>query len=201
MTLRTTPARPVPCVLLAFALLASGSLRAAQPPDGASLFAGQAPIGTGAQSMALLFDTSALSTEQLNAAVTAAMLALEQVSTRRMSIVTLDPGLRIVADFTSQQADLRAALESVRTPDPTGSRATPQLADAPSSIQSARARSIGAVCETMAPFQDRKALVYFSAGPSALSGDDQRELRAALATCARSNVSVYPVDARGLSRG
>jgi hypothetical protein len=54
------------------------------------------------------------------------------------------------------------------------------------------------VCQELAPIQQKKALLYFSAGMSRSGDDNQIELRSATSTCNRGNVSIYAVDTRGL---
>src|SRR5678816_2873504 len=61
-----------------------------------------------------------------------------------------------------------------------------------------RLRAIKTLCSTIAPLQQRKAMMYFSAGMSRSGDDNQIELNAATNTCRRGNVLIYPVDSRGL---
>jgi VWFA-related protein len=51
----------------------------------------------------------------------------------------------------------------------------------------------------LAPYPERKALVYFSSGVQKTGVDNQSQLRATVNTAVQSNVAFYPVDARGLT--
>jgi VWFA-related protein len=51
----------------------------------------------------------------------------------------------------------------------------------------------------LAPYPEKKALVYFSSGVEKTGVDNQSQLRATINTAVRSNVSFYPIDARGLT--
>ncbi len=54
------------------------------------------------------------------------------------------------------------------------------------------------LAEALAPIQQKKAILYFSAGMQRNGTDNQVELRAAVNAAVRANVAIYPVDARGL---
>jgi hypothetical protein len=61
-----------------------------------------------------------------------------------------------------------------------------------------RLRGIKTICEALTPIQQKKAIMYFSAGMSRNGSDNQVELRAATNACKRSNTMLDTVDARGL---
>ena len=61
-----------------------------------------------------------------------------------------------------------------------------------------RLRALKAVADTLAPIDQKKAVLYFSAGLQRSGEDNQVELRAAINAAVRAHVSIYPVDARGL---
>jgi hypothetical protein len=62
-----------------------------------------------------------------------------------------------------------------------------------------RLRAITTVCQTIAPIQERKAMLYFSGAAVGRDAVDQAELNNATHACRRGNVQIYPVDARGLA--
>ncbi len=64
-----------------------------------------------------------------------------------------------------------------------------------------RLAALKTLCQELAPIQQKKALLYFSAGMSRSGDDNQIELRSATSTCNRGNVTIYPVDTRGLAGG
>jgi hypothetical protein len=61
-----------------------------------------------------------------------------------------------------------------------------------------RLRALKTLAETLAPIEQKKAIVYFSAGMQRSGQDNQIELRAAINSAVRANVSIYPIDTRGL---
>jgi hypothetical protein len=55
------------------------------------------------------------------------------------------------------------------------------------------------LCEALAPIEQKKAILYFSAGMSRSGSDNQVELRAVINAANKANTSIYPVDSRGLT--
>ena len=58
--------------------------------------------------------------------------------------------------------------------------------------------TLGAAAKMLAAFPEKKALLYFSGGITQSGFDNQASLEAAVNAAKRSNVAVYPIDARGL---
>ena len=61
-----------------------------------------------------------------------------------------------------------------------------------------RLRALKTLAEALAPIEQKKAILYFSAGMQRSGQDNQVELRAAINAAVRANVAIYPVDTRGL---
>ena len=61
-----------------------------------------------------------------------------------------------------------------------------------------RLRALRTLAETLAPIEQKKAIVYFSAGMQRSGQDNQVELRAAINASVRAHVAIYPIDTRGL---
>ena len=61
-----------------------------------------------------------------------------------------------------------------------------------------RLRALRTLADALKPIQQKKAIIYFSAGMQRNGTDNQVELRAAVNASVRANVAIYPVDARGL---
>ena len=61
-----------------------------------------------------------------------------------------------------------------------------------------RLRALKALAETLAPIEQKKSILYFSAGMQRSGDDNQVELRAAINAAVRAHVAIYPVDTRGL---
>jgi hypothetical protein len=62
----------------------------------------------------------------------------------------------------------------------------------------ARLRAIKTLADALAPVEQKKAILYFSSGMARSGSDNQVELRTAISAAVRANVSLYPVDTRGL---
>ncbi len=54
-------------------------------------------------------------------------------------------------------------------------------------------------CKMLASFPEKKALMYFSGGIAQSGTDNQAELLKAVNVCKKSNVSIDPIDARGMT--
>lgn len=61
-----------------------------------------------------------------------------------------------------------------------------------------RLKAIRTLSEKLQDIEQKKAIVYFSAGMQKSGSDNQVELRLAVNSAVRANVSIYPVDTRGL---
>jgi VWFA-related protein len=58
--------------------------------------------------------------------------------------------------------------------------------------------TLEAAAKLLAAFPEKKALIYFSSGISKSGFDNQAQLDSATNTAKKSNVAIYPIDARGL---
>jgi VWFA-related protein len=58
--------------------------------------------------------------------------------------------------------------------------------------------TLESAAKMLAPFPEKKALMYFSSGITKSGNDNQASLDAAVNAAKRSNVAFYPIDARGL---
>lgn len=120
-----------------------------------------------------------------------------------IAVATTGSRLNVVKDFTSSREELIAALQSPdlstgTAPDlATLAKPTNEPANT-SAVPTVRLRALTTLCETIAPIQQKKALFYFGSGISRPADVVQGELRTAAETCSRANVTIYPVDARGI---
>ena len=170
----------------------------------------------------LVFDTSSMEPDNVQKAVDA---AAEWVDSRMTSadlvaVATIGSGLQILSDFTSNAEQVHAALStlsaahgtafdavdaSTAATDDALQSATDDSASVDQSAQEldtfnndVRLRALKTLAEALQPIQQKKALIYFSSGMERSGTDNQVELRAAVNAAVRANVSIYPVDARGL---
>ncbi len=59
--------------------------------------------------------------------------------------------------------------------------------------------TIATAAKLLAPFPEKKALMYFSSGITQSGLDNQAELMKLINTAKKANVAIYPVDARGMT--
>jgi VWFA-related protein len=175
----------------------------------------------GRRVLVLLFDLSSLQPEDVQRAVDAGQqyVDMQMSPADLIAVVTIGTRIDVLTDFTSDREAVRAALQGLSYTDGT---ATPPIdastvatdeADAAGDTDATtttddtgfdtfnndvRLRALKTLAETLAPIEQKKAVLYFSAGLARQGQDNQVELRAATNAAVRANVAIYPVDARGL---
>jgi VWFA-related protein len=137
-----------------------------------------------------------------------------------VAVATIGSGLQILSDFSSDREQVHAALSTLSAAHGTAYAAVDaDTAATDEALQSAtddsttvdqsaqeldtfnndvRLRALKTLAEALQPIQQKKALIYFSAGMERSGTDNQVELRAAVNAAVRANISIYPVDSRGL---
>jgi VWFA-related protein len=170
--------------------------------------------------LTIVFDVSSMQPEDVQRAVEDARdwVDTKMTGADLVAIITIGSRLNVLTDFTSSREDALGALQALAynegtEVDPqavataateaeaaaTESEATATEADAFQEFNNdVRLRALKTVCQELTPIQQKKALLYFSAGMRRSGDDNQIELRSATSTCNRGNVSIYAVDTRGL---
>src|SRR6266545_722469 len=167
----------------------------------------------------LLFDISSMQPEDVQRAVDSATKYVnEKMSPADMvAVATVSSMLEVLTDFTADRAKVDAALatlgykEGTATPPPAADTvATDEQTAADESTASedtaaldmfnndVRLRALKALAETLAPIEQKKSILYFSAGMQRSGEDNQVELRTAINAAVRAHVAIYTVDTRGL---
>ncbi|MEO6221933.1 MAG: VWA domain-containing protein [Vicinamibacterales bacterium] len=169
----------------------------------------------------LLFDTSSMQPEDVQRSVDSARkyVSTEMSSADLVAVATVSTVLNVLTDFTGDTAKVTAALnqlaysDGTETPPPTAATAATDEAAAAATEETAadaeaaelemfnndlRLRALRTLAESLQPIEQKKAIIYFSAGMQRSGQDNQVELRSAVNAAVRSNVSIYPVDTRGL---
>jgi VWFA-related protein len=180
-------------------------------PMPASTFAGR-------RLMVLLFDVSSMEPEDVQRAVDSATDYVDKQMTPAdlVSVVTIGTDITVLTDFTSVKEEVHSALstlaytEGTATPPPAVTTAESDEAanttDTTATDETGfdafnndvRLRALKTIAETLGPIEQKKAIVYFSAGMQRSGDDNQVELRAAINASVRGNVAIYPIDSRGL---
>jgi len=163
----------------------------------------------------MLFDLSSMQPpEQIRAAAAATKFLNSQLTKSDVvSIMTFGTTLKTVQDFTDDRDLLFAAIHGLHIGE---SSEQAGLADtgADSEDQSGafvadetefnifntdlKLAALEDAARRLAPYQEKKALVYLSSGVEKTGVDNQSQLRATVNAAVRANVAFYPIDARGL---
>lgn len=173
----------------------------------------------GRRLIVLLFDVSSMQPEDVQRAVDSAnKYVSEQMSPADMiAVATVNTTLDVLTDFTSDRTRVAASLaqlgytEGTATPPPDAATAASDEAAAAATEVAAveaseadmfnndvRLRALRTLAETLAPIEQKKAILYFSAGMQRGGQDNQVELRTAINAAVLAHVAIYPVDTRGL---
>jgi VWFA-related protein len=176
----------------------------------------------GRRLLTLLFDTSSMQPEDVQKATDEAIKWVDEKMTDAdlVAVATIGSSLQVLSDFTSDKEQVQSVLRSfsaadgtafatvdasTQASDETSTAATDDTTAADVSAQEldtfnndVRLRALKTLAEALAPIQQKKAILYFSSGMQRNGTDNQVELRAAVNAAVRANVTIYPVDSRGL---
>jgi VWFA-related protein len=169
----------------------------------------------GRRLIVLLFDLSSMEPEELTRAGKAAVeyLDTQMAEADLVAVATVDIALNVVSDFTGDREQVKAAMarfsavDGVAFETPAAETAATDEAGTESAATSAeydlfnndaRLRAIRTLVDMLGTIEQKKSVLYFSGGMTRSGGDNQVELRAATSAAVRANVSLYPVDTRGL---
>ena len=135
-----------------------------------------------------------------------------------VAVATIGSTLDVLTDFTADRDKVAGALGTLALhrrhrdrrrrrrarPRPTKPRRpTDDTSDADAAEldmfnNDVRLRALKTLAEALSPIEQKKAILYFSAGMQRSGQDNQVELRSAINAAVRANVAIYPVDTRGL---
>jgi VWFA-related protein len=174
---------------------------------------------SGRRLIVLLFDLSSMQPEELERATRAAVDYVDnQMSDADLvAITTIDTTLKVVADFTGDREQVKTTLADFTAVDATAfdaaaaeSTATDEAAAAGGDAvaadsaeydlfnNDARLRGLRTLADMLGSIEQKKSVLYFSGGMTRSGADNQVELRATTSGAVRANMSIYPVDTRGL---
>jgi VWFA-related protein len=166
--------------------------------------------------MLLFFDFSGMDPEQIDRSVDAAK---KFVQTRMrpadlIALVSLATNMRIDLDFTDDKTKVLGALTSYTSGQgqgfdnggtgsaegaaETGGAFTADDTDYNTFNADRKLLALQSIMQTLGKISQKKAIIYFSNGISQSGVDNQSALRTATASAVKANVSIYPVDIRGL---
>ena len=164
----------------------------------------------------IFFDLSSMQPDDSQRGIDAALAFVNQqmTSVDLVAIVSYSGSLQVIHDFTSDRGALAQALiamsstegeglaqgttgDSSGQPD-TGAEFTADDTEYNLFNTDLSLQAISSVAEALGRLQQRKSILYFSAGLTKTGVDNQAALRAAINTAVRSNVALYSLDIRGL---
>jgi VWFA-related protein len=173
----------------------------------------------GRRLIALVFDVSSMQPDDVQRAVDSAQKYVEEKMSAAdlVAVATVGSTLTVLTDFTADRSKVAAALGKLAFTDGTAAEApaastmavdeTTAAATDTASTEAAeldmfnndvRLRALKTLAEALSPIEQKKAILYFSAGMQRSGQDNQVELRSAINAAVRANVAIYPIDTRGL---
>ena len=175
----------------------------------------------GRRLITLVFDVSSMQPEDVQRAVDSARKYVDEKMTSAdlIAVTTVGSTLSVLTDFTADRTKVSNALGTLAFTDGTATEApaattaaTDEAAaaatdDASTTTDTAeldmfnndvRLRALKTLAEALSSIEQKKAILYFSAGMQRSGQDNQVELRNAINAAVRANVSIYAIDVRGL---
>jgi VWFA-related protein len=166
--------------------------------------------------MLLFFDFSGMDPEQIERAVDAAkkFIGTKMLPADMIALVSLSTNMRVDLDFTDDKAKVLSALSAYTSSQgqgfdagaegssegaaETGGAYTPDDTDYNTFSADRKLLALQSIMETLGKISQKKSIIYFSNGITQSGVDNQSALRAATASAVKANVSIYPLDVRGL---
>jgi len=174
----------------------------------------------GRRLITIVFDVSSMQPEDVQRAVDSANRYVEEKMSPAdlVAVATVGSTLSVVTDFTADRAKVASALSTIAYTDGTSTataaaataatdEAQATATDDTTSADSAeldmfnndvRLRALKTLAEALSPIEQKKSILYFSAGMQRSGQDNQVELRSAINAAVRANVAIYAIDTRGL---
>ena len=167
--------------------------------------------------MLMFFDFSAMEPDDIDRAVNAGKkyIQTKMEPADMVAMMSLATNLKLDQDFTDDKAKILATLSSYNSTEgqgfenglggssegaaETSGSYTPDDTDYNTFSADRKLLALESVMQAMGKIPQKKSLIYFSNGITQSGVDNQSALRAATAAAVRANVSIYPVDVRGLS--
>ncbi len=164
----------------------------------------------------LYFDFSAMEPEQIERCVDAAKkyINAQMKPVDIVALVSLSTNMRVDLDFTDDKPKILSVLSSYSSGSGEGFAAgdtgsaegtaesggsyTPDDTDYNTFSADWKLLALQSTMQALGKIEQKKSLIYFSNGISQTGTDNQSALRAATASAVKNNVSIYPVDIRGL---
>jgi VWFA-related protein len=164
--------------------------------------------------MVMFFDMTSMPIQDQMRAQSAALkfLSTQMTASDLMAIMTFASDIKVVEDFTDDRdlltQDIKKLVigegqgldETVSDDSASDTGAAFQQDDTEFNIFNTdrQLSALESAVKMLASLNEKKALVYFASGMTRNGLDNQAQLQATINAAIRSNVSFYPIDARGL---
>ncbi len=165
--------------------------------------------------MVMFFDMTSMPIQDQMRAQTAALkfLSTQMTASDLMAIMTFSSDIKVVEDFTDDRdlltQDIRKLVigegqgldETTADDSASDTGAAFQQDDTEFNIFNTdrQLSALESAVKMLGSLNEKKALVYFASGMTRNGLDNQAQLQATINAAIRSNVSFYPIDARGLA--
>jgi VWFA-related protein len=166
----------------------------------------------GRRLLVLYFDATALPPAELGRAYNGAIKFIDEQMTPSDLVAVMSyggGGVRVRQDFTSDRERLEYVVQAVvfgedrdgdGLPDPPEGGSAFGQGDAEFTIFNTdrQLSALQTAVSMLRPLPEQKSLVYFASGLRLNGVDNQAQMRATVNAAVKANVSIFPVDARGL---
>ncbi len=166
--------------------------------------------------MLLFFDFSGMDPEQIDRGVESAekFIKNKMLPADMIALVSLSTNMKVDLDFTDDKKKVLATLASYSSSQgqgydlgsegssegaaETGGSFTPDDTDYNTFTADRKLLALQSIMQSLGKISQKKSIIYFSNGITQSGVDNQSALRAATAAAVKANVSIYPLDVRGL---
>jgi len=167
--------------------------------------------------MVLFFDFSGMETDEVDRSVNAAVKFVDKQMTPAdlVALVSLSSSLQVDQDFTSDKQLLAQKLHAYNSSEGQGMANGTEAGTAEGTADTGgsyvaddsdynqfntdrKLQALQALVDKLGRIEQKKSIIYFSNGVSRSGIENQTTLRAATNAAVKANVSIYPMDIRGL---
>jgi VWFA-related protein len=164
----------------------------------------------------LFFDFSGMDPEQIDRGVDSAKKFIQDkmLPADMIALVSLSTNMRVDLDFTDDKKKVLSSLSAYSSSQgqgydagaegssegqaETGGSFTPDDTDYNTFTADRKLLALQSIMQSLGKISQKKSIIYFSNGITQSGVDNQSALRAATAAAVKANVSIYPLDVRGL---
>ena len=164
----------------------------------------------------LFFDFSGMDPEQIDRGVDSARKFIQEkmLPADMIALVSLSTNMRVDLDFTDDKKKVLSSLSAYSSSQgqgydagaegssegqaETGGSFTPDDTDYNTFTADRKLLALQSIMQSLGKISQKKSIIYFSNGITQSGVDNQSALRAATAAAVKANVSIYPLDVRGL---